>query len=47
MLIKLDVFNLTLTTFFASLDFVYKINATHIFHFDSKVDVKLALNFST
>jgi hypothetical protein len=47
MLIKLDVVNLTVTTFFASLDFVYKTNAIHILHFDRKVDRKLSLNFST
>jgi len=46
-LIKLDVINLTVTIFFASLDFIYKINAIHVLHFDRKVDVKLALNFST
>ena len=47
MLIKLDVINLTVITFLASLDFVYKINAIHILNFDNKVDLKLALNFST
>jgi len=46
-LIKSDVINLTVTTFFASLDFVYKINAIHILHFDRKVALKLALSFST
>jgi len=46
-LIKLDVINLTVTTFFPSLDFAYKINAIHILHFDSKLDLKLALSFST
>ena len=44
MLMKLDVINLTVTTFFAGLDFAYKINAIHILHFDSKVDLKLPLN---
>ena len=46
MLIKLDVINLSVTTFSASLGFAYKINAINILHFDSKVDLKLALNFS-
>jgi hypothetical protein len=46
MLIKLDVIYLTVTKFFASLDFIYKINAIHILRFDRKVDLKFALNFS-
>jgi len=47
MLIKFDVTNLTVTAFFTSLDFAYKINAIYIPHFDSKLDLKLALRFRT